>query len=135
VSANLDLVRSIYDAWGRGGFSSAERAAPQIQYINTGVHDQAWLGRDGMLEGFRDWIRVWSDWTVIAEQYLEPDANRVLVRFESSRPMRASGPEAERLSLRGATLFDVRDDMVTRIVQYADRDRAFADLGLCGGVP
>jgi hypothetical protein len=48
----------------------------------------------------------------------------------SAGRMKASRPAAERLSLRGATLFHVREGMVTRIVQYAHPDRAFADLGL-----
>jgi hypothetical protein len=83
-----------------------------------------------MLEEFRDWIRVWSDWAVSADDYVVLDANRILVLFEQSARMKVSGADAERVRFLGATLFDVRNDLITRIVQYMDRDRALADLGL-----
>ncbi len=130
MSQNLDFVRSIYDAWGRGDFSSADWADPAIEYVLGDAFGGTWVGVQGMNEGFRDWIHVWQDWTVTAEDYRELDGERVLVLYGSSGQMKDSGPEIARVHSKGASVFHVRDLLVTRIVQYYDRDRAFADLGI-----
>jgi hypothetical protein len=54
VSANLDLVRSIYADWERGDFGSAEWADPEIEYTHDefgGLLGQTWTGLAGMTEG------------------------------------------------------------------------------------
>ena len=130
MSSNLELVRAIYEAWGRGDFSSADWAHPQIEYVGGDGFGGTRLGLQGMRQSFLDWIRVWRDWTVTAEDYLELDGNRILVLFYSKARMKESAIEGVWVEHRGASLFFVRDQLVTRIVQYYDRDRAFADLGL-----
>jgi hypothetical protein len=130
MSENLDLVGSIYADWGRGDFSSLAWAHPEIEYVNSGVYAQDWHGHGGMVDGFRDWIRVWSDWTVRAERFIEVDSHRVLVLFDSSARMKGSSPQSVRMTQCGATLFHLRDNLVTRIAQYSDRASALADLGL-----
>jgi ketosteroid isomerase-like protein len=131
VSENLDLVRSVYEAWGRGDFGSTDWAHPDIEYTYAdGINAATRVGLRGMGEGFRDWIGVFSDWTVKADDYIELDEDRVLVLYVSSARPKRSGPDTERLRSNGASLFEMRGRLVARIVQYADRDRALADLGL-----
>jgi hypothetical protein len=61
VSENLDLVRSIYADWGRGDYSSAGWADPEIAYTYAGGPSPGrWTGLAAMAEGFRDWFSAWE---------------------------------------------------------------------------
>jgi ketosteroid isomerase-like protein len=131
VSANLDLVRSIYAAWERGDFGSAEWADPEMLYEHAdGPSPGTWNGLDGMAEGFRDFLGAWKDWGVVADDYVELAGGRVLVSFHFTGRGKASGLDIARVHTNGATLFVIGDGRITRVVQYLDRDRALADLGL-----
>jgi hypothetical protein len=83
-----------------------------------------------MAESFRDWLGNWSALKAAAEEYLALDREHVLVRYQSEPPGTTSGPGQAPGRAQGATLFHVRASRVTRIVQYYDRERAFADLGV-----
>jgi len=128
LSANLDLVRSIYADWERGDFSRAEWAHPQIEYVvPDGPEPGTWTGIPEMAKAFRDQLRAWEDFRVEGTGFRELDDEHVLalVRFRASG--KTSGVEADQES---AELFHVRDGSVTRLVAYWDRERALADLGL-----
>jgi ketosteroid isomerase-like protein len=70
---------------------------------------------------------VWEDYRVEADEYRELDGERVLVLTRQGGRGKISGVEIEQLR---ASLFHVRAGKVTRRVNYWDRDRALADLGL-----
>jgi ketosteroid isomerase-like protein len=130
--ANADFVRSISEPWRHGDFSApAEWAHPEIEWvIADGPAPGTWRGIDGMVEGWRDFLSAWEDWSAEAEEFRELDEERVLVVFHFTARGKASGLEAGEMRTRGANLFHVRDGQVTRLVLYWDRDRALADLGL-----
>jgi ketosteroid isomerase-like protein len=130
LSANLDLVRSIYAGIGRGDYSSAEWAHPEIEYVDAdGPEPGSVTGPDGMRERMRNLFGALRDVRAEAEEYRELDAERVLVLTKVSARGKTSGlPVGE----QGAELFEIHDRKVTRIVVYNDRDRALADLGLEG---
>jgi ketosteroid isomerase-like protein len=131
ASSNLDLVRSIYAAWERGDFSSAEWAHPEIENIST---DSLLPGnRSGvtdMADGWRNWLGAWEDFRVEAEEYRELDAERVLVLAHFSGRGKTSGLDVGEMRARGASLFHLKGGNVTRLVLYLDRERALADLGI-----
>jgi ketosteroid isomerase-like protein len=128
---NVDLVRSIYAAWERGDFRSAEWAGPEMLYeYADGPSPGIWNGLEGMAEGFRDFLGAWKDWGVVADDFLELAGGRVLVGFHFTGSGKASGLDISRVHTNGATLFVVAAGRITRVVQYLDRGRALADLGL-----
>jgi ketosteroid isomerase-like protein len=131
-SANLDLVRSIYAAWERGDYSSAEWAHPEIEYaIVDGPSPGTWTGLAGMAEGWRSFLNAWQEWRTKVDEYRDVDDERVLVLLRGGGRGKTSGLEIGLMQRKGgAALFVIRDGQVTRFVVYFDRERAFADLGL-----
>jgi ketosteroid isomerase-like protein len=132
VSANLDLVRSIYADWERGDFSSGAWAHPEIEFVFAdGLAPGTRTGLAGMAEAMQEVLSTWERWSVKAEEYRALDGERVLVLVHQSGRGKTSGFEIGQMrTQRGANLFHVRDGKVTRLALYADRDRALADLGL-----
>jgi hypothetical protein len=61
----------------------------------------------------------------------------VLVLVRNTGRGKRSGVKVEQITAKAANVLHIRDSKVTRLVAYADRDRAFADLGLGpdGGAP
>jgi ketosteroid isomerase-like protein len=131
MSANLDLVRSIYAAWERGDFSSTDWAHPEIEFvIPDGPAPGRWSGLAGMAEGLRDYVSAWEDYRIELEECHALDDERVLALANRRGPGKTSGLELGKLQAKGAALFHVRDGRVTKLVRYWDRDRALANLGL-----
>ncbi len=129
TSANLDLVRSVYAAWERGDFSSVEWAHPEIECVSTepliplDATGTAELGRV-----WGNWLHGWNGFHINADECREVDGERVLVLLHYGGRDRLDGQEV--VPTEAATLFQVRDGKVARLVIYWDRNRAFTDLGL-----
>jgi ketosteroid isomerase-like protein len=131
VSQNLDLVRSIYAAWERGDFSSADWADREIEFVSAGGPDPGTVtGVAAAARAWRDFLSVWEDYSVAAEAYREFDDGRVLVFARIVGRGKASGLDVGHTQMQGANLFSVADGVVTRLVLYWDRNRALADLGV-----
>jgi ketosteroid isomerase-like protein len=131
ASTNVDLVRSIYAAWERGDFSSAEWAHPEIEYVIAGGPEPGkWTGIAGMAQGVRGILSAWEDFRSEAEEYRELDDEHILVLTRLSGRGKTSGMELEQTQPKGADLFEVCGGKVTRVVTYWERDRPLADFGL-----
>jgi ketosteroid isomerase-like protein len=133
MSANLDLVRSIYADWERGDYSSSEWAHAEIEYvIADGPEPVDRRGVAEMAAAWRGVLTAWHDFGAVAEEYRELDEGRVLVLTAFSARGRASNIEVGQVLARGASVIQIHDRKVTKLVLYFNRDRALADLGLEG---
>jgi hypothetical protein len=131
MSANLDLVCSIYADRERGDFSSVAWADPEIEcVIVDGPEPGSWTGLAGMKDSFGGTLSAWENFRVEVDEYRELDEGRVLVLTHRVGRGKTSGLELGQMQTRGASLLYVRHGTVTRIVSYYERDRALADLGL-----
>jgi ketosteroid isomerase-like protein len=131
ASANLDLVRSIHEAWERGDYSSAEWAHPKIEFvIADGPTPGRWTGLTEMADGWRSFLSAWEEFRSELEEYRELDDERVLVLAHFSARGTTSGLEVGKIWTKGAALFHLHAGKVTRLVVYWDRERALADLDL-----
>ncbi|MDQ6811209.1 MAG: hypothetical protein M3Z95_04865 [Actinomycetota bacterium] len=129
-SANLDLVRSIFAAWERADFSSAEWVHPEIEFVVAdGPSPGSWTGLAGMAEANRNWLSAWSEFRMEPEEFCELDGDRVLVLDRFRGRGKASGLEVGDMGEQGAILLHIGGDKVTRVVRYYNREHALADLG------
>jgi ketosteroid isomerase-like protein len=131
ASANVELVRSICAAWGRGDYSSVEWAHPEIEFVLTGGPTPgSWTGIAAMAEAWVNFLSAWEEFSNEAEEFRELDAERVLVLVHAGGRGKTSGLDLEQLRAKGAQLFHIQGGKVTKLVLYGERERAFSDLGL-----
>lgn len=130
-SANLDLVRSICEAWERGDYSNVDWAHPDIEFvIADGPSPGRWTGLSGMTEGVRTWLSPWDELRQEPVEYREIDDERVLEVHAYSGRAKKSGLKLDQLRARAACVFYIGDGKVTKLVLYWDRESAIADLSL-----
>jgi len=134
MSANVDLVRSIFAAWERGDWRSADWAHPEIEFaLPDGPVRGTWNGLAAMWVAWRDFLSAWEDYRLEVEEYTELSDGRVLVFVRMFGRGKTSGLELGQTEAKGANVFHVRDGKVTRLVAYNDRKLALEDLGLATG--
>jgi ketosteroid isomerase-like protein len=128
VSANPDLVRSIYADWERGEFrAKPEWADPDIELVVPDGPEPSTTTGIAAAPGVEAFLKLWETLCFDAEEYRELDDGSVLVMSRMRGRGAGSGVEVDQ---RRASVFHVRDGKVTRLALYWDRERALADLRL-----
>jgi ketosteroid isomerase-like protein len=135
VSANLNLVRSIYADWERGDFSRSDWADPDIEFVLAdGPEPGQWKGVAAMAKAWSERLSPFDDYRTTGHDYRVLDEERILVVVAHTGRGKSSGLDVADLGDPGqpAAVFHLRDERVTRLVVYTSHERAFADLGLEG---
>ena len=126
---NADLLKPIYEEWGRGNWR------PNFElydaHMEWGWSDEfpglagVYEDRDDPNPRLRAWLSEWEHWRAEAEEFLEFGNHVVVLAIYHGRG-RGSGAEVHQ---PGAHVFELRDGKVVRLEIFADREKAIRSVG------
>ena len=126
--ANADLIRPIYEEWGRGNWR--QRFAVYDAGMEWGWSDE-FPGLDGVYADHRDpnprlrsWLSPWEHWRAEANEYLELGDYVVVLATYHGRG-KGSGVEVHQ---PGAHVFRLCNGKVVRLEIFADREKAIESV-------
>jgi len=127
---NVEIVRAIYDEWGRGNLrAGVAHFDPRVMFIPIGgVPDtkNLYLGVEGIGEFMRAWLRAWTDFSIAAEEFTEA-GDSVVVAQRQWAEGKASGAPVE---MGFFAVWTFRGRAVIRIEHFKDRAEALEAAGL-----
>ena len=125
----VDLAAVLRDDASFRAFVEAVEAAfhPEFEAVAVGsMASGRYLGLSGLRSLWLDWIEAWESYRVEVEDMIDAgDDVVVLVRDHGRR----AGMDTE-VSVRGASVWTVRDGKVRRAAFYPDRAHALEAVGL-----
>jgi hypothetical protein len=86
--------------------------------ITDGPEPGTWTALAGMANAMRDFLSAWEGLRSEPEEYRELDGGRVLIFTSFSARGKTSGLEVGQIWTKGAHLFHVRGDRVTKLAYY-----------------
>jgi ketosteroid isomerase-like protein len=128
----LELIRAVFEAWGRGDveepfrehFEPTARLDLSEHIFNPAVYE----GYDDIARQRRDVSDVWDHFQIEVEQFFEGKDVVVVYTHEHGRG-KGSGVEVDRDT---AFLFRLREGKICEVRGYRDRERALVDAGFAG---
>jgi ketosteroid isomerase-like protein len=95
--------------------------------VFNGVSSGERRGAAGLREVWLDWLGPWDSYRVSDKEFEDLGDGRVLVLVHDFGRRRGTDGE---VPLHGAALYTVRDDRIARAEYFAQREDAYAALGL-----
>jgi hypothetical protein len=104
-------------------------APDQLPLMGTGAGSSPgiYIGIDGFVAGFRDWLSTWDSWIVAHEELIEVDKQRVLVLIRVAARSRTHGVE---MPIEAANLLTIVAGRVSRLELFFNRAQARKAAGL-----
>ena len=129
---NVEIVRGIYDHWGRGDFEATadvldEHALMVVrpEFPDTGTY----LGPEGIARYTRGFLEPWTHITIEAEEII-PAGDSVIVAVRQHGEGQTSGAVTE---FRYFHLWTFRGGKAIRMETIRERDEALEAAGLADG--
>jgi len=121
-SANLELVRSIYAAWGSGDLA-LDRFDPEISMVEADAlpgGGASARGLDAVRHYIESFATYWDEIRIEPQEYIEVGDHVVVVARLAGRGKK-SGVEVSRV---WAYVWTLRENKALRMEGYASRDEA-----------
>jgi ketosteroid isomerase-like protein len=126
---NVEVVRSMLDAWNRGDYSTAlETVDPNIQLEAAlgGTLDGTYQGHAGLRKWLTDFWGSFDDYRTEIEEYI-PAGDHVVWAAHHFGRGRGSGIEVE---MQNWHVCEVRDDKIVRYWVFNTKEAALEAVGL-----
>ena len=128
------MICSQYEAINRGDFELAELfCAPDVEYVweyvrglPMDLHD-VYRGREGLRQNAAAWNEAWDDHRNEVQELIDTSGNRIAAVIRVRGRGRTSGLH---LDAELTEIMTLREGLLERLVAYADRSQALADLGI-----
>ncbi len=111
---NVDVVRAIYDAWGRGDYPGpADLLDPEVEYVNPegAIEPGTRVGIQAFQRAVERTLEAWEFWQIEPEEF-RAVGSRVVAIVRYAARGRGSGVDVQG---RESALWTLRDK---RIVRY-----------------
>jgi ketosteroid isomerase-like protein len=125
--SNVEFLRGVYDAWGRGDFTDASVFAPDVEFVYSSDFPEpaVFRGHEGVYAAWGAWLREWDEVRVAAEEFVQVGPLVLVDVLVHGRGRGSGAPVAE----PGANLWTFRDGRAVRIEVFASRESARAAAG------
>ena len=127
---NLEVIRAVFEAWGRGDIEGVFREhfepSAHVDLSENVFNPAVYEGYEEVARQRREVGDVWEDFEIEVAQLFEGEDVVVAFTHEHGRG-KASGVEVERDT---AFVFRLREGKISEVCGYRDRERALAYAGL-----